>query len=338
MKALVYTGTKSVEIRETARPEPCPGQALLRIRHCGVCGTDIGIFGGTHPRAAAPLILGHEFVGEVVTPASPRLAAGQRVTAYPLFSCGTCHACRNGTPHVCAQLRLVGIDGPGAMAEYLAVSEDLLYPVPDDMEDRVAALVEPLAVAVRAVDQARTRVNDRAVVFGAGPIGMLTALVLREAGAAQVIVSDIDPSRVARAAGLGFIAVNSGQEDLVARALAETDGDGADLVFECSGVAPAALNMTRVLRPGGTICMAAMHKKPNPVALLDINFKELTVIGTRVYTREQFQRSIGLARRLTPALKRLITHDLPLSAAQDVFALLADPGADSLKVMIDCQA
>nr|WP_256558002.1 alcohol dehydrogenase catalytic domain-containing protein [Marinobacterium sedimentorum] len=308
---------------------------MLKMRLCGVCGTDIGIFGGTHPRAVAPLIMGHEFVGEIVGESS-RFAKGQRVVAYPLISCGDCHPCRTGQPHVCAKLRLIGIDGAGAMTEYVAVAENVLFPVPEDMDDRIAALVEPLAVAVRVVEQSGMSISDRVVVLGAGPIGLLTAIVARHAGAERILISDIDPARLKLAADLGFTAINVGKEDLDQWVMTVTDGDGADVVFECSGAPVAALDMTRIARPGATICLASMHKQSNPVALLDIAFKELSVIGSRVYTREQFGRSIELAQVLAEPLQRLITLTLPLSAAGDVFNIIQDPARNDVKILIDC--
>lgn len=337
MKSLVYTGPKSVQIRDTPMPQAGAGQVLLKMRLCGVCGTDIGIWSGSHPRAAAPLILGHEFVGEVVHPGD-RLAQGQRVVAYPLLSCGRCHPCRTGQPHVCASLRLIGIDQDGGMTEYLALPEDMLFPIPTDMDDRIAALIEPLAVALRAVERSGMGVADRVVVLGAGPIGLLTALVARHAGAGRVLISDLDPARLALAADLGLTPVDIRSEDLAAAVQDATDGDGADVVFECAGVAPAAQQMTRIARPGGTICLASLHKGANPVALLDIAFKELTLIGSRVYTQEQFRRSIPLAQALAAPLIRLITRRLPLSGAADVFDIIRDPGSSDVKILIDCQA
>ena len=337
MRSLVYTAPKTIEIRDVAMPKAGPGKVLLKMRFCGVCGTDIGIWGGTHPRATAPLILGHEFVGEVVD-ASPRFAKGQRVVAYPLISCGQCHPCRTGSPHICAKLRLIGIDGDGGMAEYLAVPEDVLFAIPDDIDDGIAALIEPLAVALRAVEQSGMGVADRVVVLGAGPIGLLVALVAQHAGAGRVLISDIDPARLALAAGLGFTPVDVRAQDLATEVAAATDGDGADVVFECAGVASAALDMTRITRPGGTICMASLHKAPQPVALLDLAFKELRLIGSRVYTREQFRRAIPLAQSLADPLQRLITRTLPLSGAADVFEIIRDPAETDIKILIDCQA
>lgn len=337
MKSLVYTAPKSIEIRDVAMPKAGLGEVLLKMRLCGVCGTDIGIWGGTHPRATAPLILGHEFVGEMVQD-SPRFAKGQRVVAYPLISCGTCHPCRTGGPHVCAKLRLIGIDGDGGMAEYLAVPEDMLFAIPDTVEDRIAALIEPLAVALRAVEQSAMGVADRVVVLGAGPIGLLVALVAQHAGAGPVLISDIDPARLALAAELGFTPIDVRRQDLAAEVMTATEGDGADVVFECAGVASAALDMTRITRPGGAICIASLHKAPQPVALLDVAFKELRLIGSRVYTREQFRRSIPLARTLAGPLQRLITRTLPLSRAGDVFEIIRDPVQTDIKILIDCQA
>lgn len=335
MKALVYSGPKSIEIRDLDQPSANAGEVLIRMKYCGVCGTDIGIYSGSHPRATAPLILGHEFVGEVMD-SGAIFEQGQRVVAYPLISCGTCHACRTGSPHVCAQLRLIGIDGAGGMAEFLAVSEDVLFAVPDELDDSVAALIEPLAVALRAVEQSGMGVADRVVVLGAGPIGLLTGLVAQHAGAGKVLISDIDDARLQLAVDLGFAPVNVDRQDLSEIVNAATEGDGADVVFECAGVPSAASDMTRITRSGGTICLASLHKRANPVTLLDIAFKELQVIGSRVYTREQFRRSIDLARTLSEPLKRLITRTLPISDAGNVFEILADRDAKDVKILIDC--
>ncbi|MFW8637583.1 zinc-dependent alcohol dehydrogenase [Cribrihabitans pelagius] len=335
MKALVYTGPRTIEVRDIAKPQAKGGEVLLKIRYCGVCGTDIGIYGGTHPRATAPLTLGHEFVGEDIE-GSKRFAAGHRVVAYPLISCGTCYACRTGQPHVCGSLHLLGIDREGGMAEYLAVPEDMLFAVPGEMSDRVAALVEPMAVAQRAVEQSGLALSDRAAALGAGPIGLLVALAARQAGAAKVIASDIDPFRLSLAASFGFVPVDLRNQGLQEQVLAETAGDAVDVVFECAGAEPAARDMTRILRSGGTICLASLHKAPCPVALLDIAFKELRLIGSRVYTKEQFGRSIPLASALADDLEKLITRTLPLSAADSAFDFIADPNKNGVKVLIDC--
>lgn len=335
MKALIYKGPKSVAVRQV--PVPSGEGVQLRLRYCGVCGTDIGIYAGTHPRATAPLILGHEFVGEVIRDADG-FRAGQRVTAFPLLSCGTCHPCRTGNPHVCANLRLLGIDRDGGIAEEIVVPAALLVAVPDAVSDQLAALIEPLAVCLRAVERAGVKVGDTCVVTGAGPIGLITAVILRRAGASRVIVTDIVVRRLEIAASMGFDTVNVARLSLQDEVLARTNGDGADVLIECSGAPASALEMTRLVRVGGTMCLASLFKGPTPVALLDLSFKELSIVGSRVYTREEFRRAAEMVARLESDLLPLITRIVPLSESAGVFDLLADPAAGMVKVLIDCQA
>lgn len=334
MKALVYEGPRTVAVRDVPTPQ---GEGVrLRLRYCGVCGTDIGIYAGSHPRAQAPLILGHEFIGEVLEDHSG-FAKGQRVTAFPLLSCGSCHPCRNGNPHICASLRLLGIDTDGGMAEEMTVAPELLVPVPDHVSDELAALIEPVAVCLRVADRAGVTMGDTCVVTGAGPIGLITALMLRHAGAGRILVSDIAPGRLQLALELGFETVNATTETLADAVAAATGGDGADVLVECSGAAPAALEMTRLVRTGGTICLASLFKAPVPVALLDMNFKELRLVGSRVYTREEFRRATELVVQLEEPLLKLITRIVPLSDAGDVFELVTDANAGMMKVLVDCR-
>ena len=162
MKALVYAAPNRVEVRDVPVPQPRDRAAKIRMRYCGVCGTDIAIYAGKHPRAKAPLVIGHEFVGviEETRGGTGRFKPGDRVVAYPLLSCGVCLPCRTGTPHVCEKLRLIGIDGDGAMADYAWIDEDVLVKVDDMLSDRIAALVEPLAVIVRSLHRSQFKVRE----------------------------------------------------------------------------------------------------------------------------------------------------------------------------------
>lgn len=340
MKALVYTGPHSIEVRDVSIPEGHDGAARVRMTYCGVCGTDIGIFAGKHPRAKPQLVLGHEFVGtiEEVRKGSGRFAPGDRVVAYPLISCGQCRPCRTGTPHVCETLKLIGIDRDGGMAGYAWIDEDVLFKVPDDMSDAIAALVEPLAVVVRSLHQARFNLLDTTVVTGAGPIGVLTAIVLKYAGASRIVVSDVDAARLELCRSLGFETVNVAQRSLVEHIAEITDGEGVDIVFECSGVESAAAEMTKIARVGGTICMTGIHKAPRAVDLRDMNFKEQLLIGSRVYTKREFEMAVAYAGALTSDLEKIVTQIVPLSGSAEVFDMIADPSINTVKVLIDCQA
>ncbi|SKA34615.1 zinc-dependent alcohol dehydrogenase [Consotaella salsifontis] len=338
MKALVYTAPSKVEVRDVQPPEPVEGAAKVKMRFCGVCGTDIGIFAGKHPRAKAPLILGHEFVGvvEEVRGGKHGFKPGDRVVAYPLLSCGVCRPCRTGSPHVCEKLRLIGIDCDGGMADHAWVDESVLFKVPDELSDEVAALVEPLAVIVRSMHQARFQILDSAVVMGAGPIGILTAIVLKHSGASRIIISDIDEARLAMCAEFGFEALNVKKESLVDYVARTTNGEGVDVVFECSGVESAAAEMTKIARVGGTICMTGIHKAPHAVDLRDLNFKELTIIGSRVYTQHEFGMSVAYALALKDDLAKIVTQTVPLTEAESVFEMIADPAVNTVKVLVDC--
>jgi 2-desacetyl-2-hydroxyethyl bacteriochlorophyllide A dehydrogenase len=335
LKALLYLGPKTAAIRDVAEPEPKEGQVRLNIRYCGICGSDIGIYLGTHPRAKAPLVLGHEFLGEIAEDGRT-FRKGDRVTAYPLLSCGTCLPCRTGNAHVCDTLGLIGIDIDGGACGTICVDEDVLFKVPDDVSDKAAAVTEPLAVIVRAIHQSRLKALDTALVTGAGPIGFLTGLMLRHMGASKVMISDVNKNRLSRAESLGMIPVDA-SKDVLKFTREATHGVGVDILYECSGAESVALQMTDLVRVGGTICMVAQHKVPHEVNLRDLNYKEQMMIGTRVYTKEEFRLAVGYAAAIREELETVVSHMLPLEDSPRVFDMIADPGSGTVKVLIDCQ-
>lgn len=339
MKALVYTGPNRVEVQDLPTPQARPETVKVKMHYCGVCGSDIGIFAGKHPRAKAPLILGHEFIGsvEAVEGGSGRFKAGDRVSAFPLITCGECLPCRTGSPHVCKSLKLIGIDRDGGMAEHAWIEEDKLFKLDDRLSDKAAALIEPLAVIVRTLHQAKFNLLDSAVVMGAGPIGLLTAIVLKHSGASRIIISDIDEARIAICRSMGFEAVDVAKTNLIDYVSDATGGNGVDVVFECSGAESAALEMTKLCRIGGTICMTGVHKAPHAVNLMDLNFKEQTLIGSRVYTKREFEMTVDYALAIADDLEKLVTHVVPLSEAETVFALIANPTEATMKVLVDCR-
>ena len=337
MKALVYTASKKVEIRDVPAPAPRDGAVKVKMQYCGVCGSDIGIYIGKHPRAKPPLILGHEFVGIVEENRGKGLfKPGDRVVAYPLLSCGECQACRTGTPHVCKTLHLLGIDVDGGMADHAWVDEDVLFKVGDDVSDQVAALVEPLAVIVRSMHQAQFKLLDSAIVLGAGPIGVLTAIVLKHSGASRIIITDIDNARLELCKQFGFETVNTSTNSAIDYVNDTTNGNGVDIVFECSGAAQAALEMSKMARIGGMLCLTGIHKDPHPVNLLDMNFKEQILIGTRVYTKREFEQTVAYVSQIKDDLAKTITQVVPLTEADKVFDMIADPSLATLKVLVDC--
>ncbi len=327
MKAVRYLAAWDVRTVEVAVPVPAEGEALVKVRYCGICGSDMGIIAGTHPRAKPPLILGHEFSGEIleIRPGCKKttLKAGDKVTAYPLLSCGNCWSCRNGVSHVCRSLKLFGIDRDGFMAEYAAVLVEYLYKLPEKQSFEKAALVEPLAVGVHSVRMAEVRPDDMMVVMGAGPIGLVVALALKDAGVKKIYLTDINSCRLNLARQLGFATFNAAETNVAEEVRRITNGDGADVVFEVAGAAESAMQMTEIVRCRGKVIMVSVHKKPHEVDLRSINFKEITLIGTRVYTREDYEYAIRIADALP--LERLVTHKVPAADAPRGFELMKNP-------------
>ena len=335
MKALIYGGERQALVKELPEPIPKDGAVKINVKYCGICGSDIGIFLGTHPRAKAPLIFGHEFIGTVATDGE-KFKKGDRVTAFPLFSCGHCLACRTGNMHVCNTLGLIGIDVDGGVCESLYVNEDVLFKIPEGVSDRAAVTIEPLSVILRAVHQAKFQARESAVVIGAGPIGMLTGIVLLNIGASKVFISDISKKRLELAEKLGLIPVDVSKENLNGIVKSATDGEGCDVLFECSGSEAAALEMTEITRVGGRICMVSVHKQPHKVDLRQINFKEQFMIGTRVYTKEEFGQAVEYSKVLKKDLEMIVTHIVPLKESGKVFDMIADGNLGTVKVVVDC--
>lgn len=316
MTAARYTGPNEIVPREVARPSIGDGEALIQVEACGFCGSDINIVAGTHPRAKAPLTVGHELSGIIrdFQGEAHGLAIGDHVTMFPLISCGHCHACTHGHAHVCRELRLFGFDIDGGMADFLKVPTEALMKLPADMPASVGALIEPLAVAVHGV--ARTDLSEVTVaaVLGAGPIGLLTGLVAKAKGVPHVLISDVLPARLRLAEAIGLHPVAAGAE-LLAKVMELTDDNGADVVFECAGHPSSAREMTDIARSRAVIVNLGVFKEPAPVDLMAVNFKELEMLGSRVYERRDFEEAIALA--MTLPLEQIISHTYPI---QDVAA------------------
>ena len=207
MRALRWDGPGQVHAVDIAPPQPRDGWVVVDVARCGLCGTDLHICSGHHPRAVPGLVLGHEMSGTLATDAATVegvLPAGTPVVVNPLLPCGHCATCLAGRPHTCANLKLLGIDAPGGAAEQVAVPEGSLVPLPADADLAAAAFAEPLAVAVRAVRRSRLALGEDVVVVGAGPVGLAVALSARQAGAASVRVLETAPARREVASRLGL--------------------------------------------------------------------------------------------------------------------------------------
>ncbi len=323
MRAARFLGPNRLEIRTVGLPSIAEGEALVAVEACGFCGSDLSIVAGTHPRARAPLTIGHELAGRIVkiNDANSPLRAGDHVTVFPLISCGNCYACTHGHSHVCRQLRLFGFDVDGGMAQFVKLPASALILLPKEIPYETGALIEPLAVAIHGVARVPLVNRQIAVILGAGPIGLLTALVARARGVPLVLVSDVLPHRLELAEQLGLYTVRAG-ETLHAEVMHHSENTGADIVYECTGHPSAAREMTALVRSRGAIVNLGVFKTPVEVDLQAVNFKEIELFGSRVYERCDFEEAIRLATTLP--LTSLITRTFPLSHAADAFQLFRE--------------
>jgi len=319
MKAALWMGTERVEVKEIERPTPGPGEALVKVAYGGICGTDLMIYLGKHPRAKAPLVMCHEFSGTIVEADGDAIAVGTRVAINPLLTCGHCYACVHGIPHVCATLGLVGIDCDGGFAEYCSVPLQTICPLPDSLSLKDAALVEPLSVAVHAVRASNLKVGDLTAVLGAGPIGILVAQVARLAGARRVFVSEhvIDVSK----------------QGTVETIMEATDGVGVPVVFESAGAQATLDDAAKVARIGGQILQVGMPKTPPTVDMTMVIFHEITRTPIRVYRDEDVAQAIAIAATGKLDLSTPVTHVLPLDDLAEGMEI-AHAATDACKILL----
>ena len=333
MKAVQYLGPENVSFAQVPAPEPPPGFCRVKVAYAGICGGDLNIFAGTHPRAKAPLIPGHEFSG-VLDHDVKDLKKGTPVAVFPLISCGDCTPCRTGNSHVCNTLKLIGIDVDGGMGEYVIVPEDTLVPLPAGIDLKVGALIEPIAVAVHNIRETGYRPGDNALVIGAGPIGLCIALVLKHFGAQGIVVSESDEARLALAKDMGFETINPLKEDLIAFSLAKTGGDGFDRVYDCAGVAAVAEVLFDLVRVKGEVIIVACYKKPTEFNFFKGHAKEISISFTRVYRRDCYPIAANLAG-IDPNFAKMISHCCKPEEAKEAFDLARTPGSGAVKILFE---
>lgn len=334
MKAALYLSEKNIVVGTLEKPTPNQGEALIKVSAAGICGTDMMIFLGKHPRAKAPLAMGHEFSGVIEEiNGESTFNIGDRIVVEPTISCGKCDACLSGNSHVCIKLGLIGIDSHGGFTEYVAVPIHRLHKVPDTLSDSHAALAEPVAVGIHTVRRSNVKVGDTVLVLGAGPIGLLIALTARLAGAGKIYISDISPYRLSKAEELGFIALDGNKVDVVEEVKSATNGIGADVVFEVAGNNITANQMVHACRTQGQIVVVSVYKQPPTVDLAAMHFRELSLTTTRCYSHSDFATAISMMASGQIDVTPLISHQISLDEVEKGFQLMTNP-EESLKILI----
>jgi (R,R)-butanediol dehydrogenase/meso-butanediol dehydrogenase/diacetyl reductase len=346
MRAARYHGVRDVRIEEVPEPEAGPGQVKVKVAHNGVCGSDLHeYFSATtfvplepHPltKAVAPVILGHEFSGTIVAVGEgvSRVSVGDQAAIRPNYHCGTCAACRQGLPNVCRLLAFHGLSGPGGgLSDFTVVDEDAVHVLPAGVSLEMGALVEPMAVGHHAVARSSVRPGQTAVIAGLGPIGIGIWLALRAQGITDVVCSDPSPERRDALRRLGAEHVVDPREtDLAEVCAGLSDGAGASVAFDAAGTGAAITGTLPALAPRGTLVVVALHEKPtefNPTSLV---LQETALIGSLIYTADDYDRVIAAMAAGSYAIDGWVEHagldDLP-----EVFESLR--AGQRMKVLID---
>jgi threonine dehydrogenase-like Zn-dependent dehydrogenase len=338
MRAAVWRGGRFA-IETQPRPEPAAGEALVRLRACGICGTDLHLHHlGVWAEGHTP---GHEMTGVVETLGDGAVgpAPGTPVAIEPLRGCGECACCRAGQVNICPRVQLFGVHVPGGFAEHIAVPAERLHPVPADIPVEIAALAEPLAVCVHGLRRGRLEPGQRVLVLGAGTIGLLGVLVARALGAGEVWISARHPHQAEMGRALGATRVLSEAEADPA-AIGAAAGDAAiDLVLESVGGRANTLRAAlAAVRPGGAISVLGLFDGEIALPAFPLLLKEGSLLWSNCYAqgppRSDFADAIGILTEQRDALAPLLSRSLPLCEVEDAFALASDKQSGAVKVTL----
>ncbi len=323
MKAAVMEEWGRISLKETEKPKPAGDEALIKVHYAGICGTDIHIFAHEHPTAKIPLILGHEFSGEIaeVGNNTKGLKQGQKVVVQPYRGCNYCEACLDGRDNICSKLSVFGVHENGCFAEYIKVPIKKVHPIPDDAETRLYALSEPLAVAVHDVRRSGLQVGQKALILGGGPIGILIGLTARLAGAGDVVISEVNPYRKDFISNLGLTATDPREEDFFPQLMKITHGKGFDVVYEAAGVESSVAMMTKAVKIGGTVVTIGMPGKMLPFNVMECVMKELDIRGVRIHAQNNFAAAVDIIASgvMNESLEKIITHEFPMERIEEAF-------------------
>lgn len=342
MRACVLTDWEKLEIKDVPIPAIGENQALIKTVYAGICGSDVTVSRHKHPTATVPRIMCHEILGRIEKLGSPseEFAIGDRVVIHPLSHCGVCAACQAGNFHVCAHLGIKGLHSDGGFAEYVSSDTDVLFRVPDDIPDKVAILTEPFAVGFHALVRAGVTAGDSVLVIGGGPIGILAAMCAVYFGAKPVI-SEPNPKRVALIQSLGLDVINPAECDIRQEIDRRTKGVGFDRVVEASGSAAGAALLCSACRISGSAVLIGIPTVPVSYETPKLILKEITIYGTRVYTKDHFRRSLEMVcafyRSKRFDLSKLIDCVLPLEKLAEGIDMQAH-GKNRGKILIDTHA
>jgi len=322
MKAAILRKSFDLGIEEVQTPVPGPDELMIRVKASAVCGSDLKAFEGKHPLIKPPIVLGHEFSGVIAKKGSAVMTfqEGDRVVVEPSFVCGHCFFCQRQAFYLCENLKQLGHQLPGSFAEYTVAKAMFTYPLPETVAFDRAALTQPLAISIHAMDRAKVEAGQFVAILGMGAIGLLLLQMARLRGA-RVFASDIVDFKLEKAKTLGAEETGKGtRPGLVDQIRSWTNGRGADVVIEAAGSSATTGQAFSCVRRGGTILLLGLtgHEKEE-VYLERVTLDELNVAGTMRYAHGDFQRAIGMLQQDKIDLDALILRRFALAEAPEVF-------------------
>jgi L-iditol 2-dehydrogenase len=341
MKALLLSEYKRLEIADVPTPVPGPGEVLLRVAACGICGSDVHGYDGSTGRRIPPIVMGHEAAGTVVRlgEGASGFAEGDRVTFDSTVYCGRCPYCLRGLANLCDQRQIVGVSTPdfrrhGAFSEYVTVPSRIVYRLPDQLSFAHAAMLEAVSVALHAVSFSKAAESPTALVIGAGMIGLLTLQALRAEGFPRVFIADLDETRLRLAARLGAAATfQASGPDLIAQVLAATGGEGVDVAIECVGRDETVRGAIDSVRKGGAVTLVGNIRAEVTLPLQKVVSRQIRLQGSAASSGE-YPRAIELLGNGAIQVEPLITAVAPLEDGPRWFERLYAGEPNLMKVVL----
>ncbi len=337
MRQILLEAPEKIRLCDVPVPKINGDEVLIRVSRVGICGSDLHAYHGAHPYISLPVVPGHEFSGQIAEMGNQAkgLVHGQRVTVEPSLVCGKCKNCTSGRYNICTELKVIGCQTTGAMADYLVVPASKVLPLPDSLSDDQGAMVEPLAVGVHAVHKAELQPGYNGLILGAGTIGLMTMQAARALGAGKIIISDLLDERLDLARELGAdVVVNPEKQDLDEVLQTHFGTDRADVIFECVGHPASIQTAIQFARKGSRIILAGVFGKS---VLLDVGLiqdRELELVGTLMYANEDFPTAIKLIADGKVNVDAMITDHFGLDDAARAYQK-ADARHGVMKVMLD---
>ncbi|MEM2180086.1 MAG: alcohol dehydrogenase catalytic domain-containing protein [Nitrososphaeria archaeon] len=326
MKAIVIKKPYEISIEDVNVPEISHNELLIKVKAVGICASEVHAFQGAHPFRIPPIISGHEFSGEVFkVGANVRgFSEGDRVTAFPIIACGSCEYCLSGKNNLCENRIVLGTSKwLGPFGEYIKAPETVVYKIPNDITYDEGALIEPLAVGFHTFKRANVKPDQTLAIFGAGAIGLSTLIIAKYFGTKTLVFEPVEfKANIAKKLGADIVA-NPILHD-TKKILSEISIKGVDAAIDCAGAKSSLLNAIDMVKKDGRVVVTALFKEKIEIDPLAIMLKEINILGSNMYTSEEFKQTVSISSHVKDKLSQLITHKMNFEQANEAFKLMLE--------------